>query len=139
VFDPVTANWSAISTSGFTPRSNMAVGVLNGKIYAAGGNNSSNTAVAALEVYDPAADSWTSAPSMTVALGPASGGVINGKFYVAGTSGGSASLQVFDGTNWSAVSAPAQALSDAAAGVLNNAQTYMLMIRSQIRGAIRPA
>jgi len=57
---------------------------------------------------------------LTVPLGPATGGVIKGQFYVVGISGGTASVQLFDGNSWSALTTPTQPLADAAAAVLNN-------------------
>src|SRR6266849_5931360 len=99
----------------------MAVGVINGKIFVAGGNDSAGQPVAPVEVYDPGSYTWSSlGVSPMPALGPATGAVINGKFYVVGISGGNASVQLFDGNNWSAVTTPTQALADAGAAVLNN-------------------
>src|SRR5258708_19668572 len=60
VYNPGNDSWSAISLTGFTPRRNMAVGVINGKIYVAGGNDSAGQPVAPVEVYDPGSYTWAS-------------------------------------------------------------------------------
>jgi hypothetical protein len=49
-----------------TARWNAAAGVINGKLYAAGGWNGTTTFVT-LEVYDPATNSWETKVSMSAA------------------------------------------------------------------------
>ena len=63
-------------------RSDLRVAVVNGKIYAIGGNTQ-NGVVGVNEVYDPATDSWTTEAPMPTAAAVASG-VFNNKIYFAG-------------------------------------------------------
>jgi N-acetylneuraminic acid mutarotase len=65
-----------------TVRWNAAGGVINGKLYVAGGW--SGVSLATLEVYDPATNTWATKAPMTTARDGAAGGVINGKLYVVG-------------------------------------------------------
>jgi N-acetylneuraminic acid mutarotase len=54
---------------------------------------------AALYIYDPVSDSWTSGASMPAARTTASGGVVNGRFYVTGgssTTGTDNPLVIYD-------------------------------------------
>jgi N-acetylneuraminic acid mutarotase len=69
------------------PRGNPAVGVVGGKIYAAGGivGESSTDAV---DRYDPLLDEWSPVPSLPVPLSAASAAGLGGKLYVAGGSVG---------------------------------------------------
>lgn len=65
-----------------TQRGSSAVGVIDGKIWVAGGlrNGSRND----VSFYDPAADTWTDGPPLLQLRDHACGGVIGGKLYVAG-------------------------------------------------------
>ena len=119
VYDPISNKWSAISSTGFTARSNAPAIPLNGKIYVAGGNDGNGMPLKTVEIYDPGTDSWSSGPSLASAAGPASGGVVNGMPYLVSMSGGNAIVQKFDGTNWTIVNST-EAVGDAAAAVLNN-------------------
>ncbi len=60
------------------------MGVINGKLYVAGGRNAAGTAVATLHVYDPATNTWSTKAPMPSARFWAAGQVINGKLYVLG-------------------------------------------------------
>ena len=86
MYDPVTNTWTA-KASALTTRALAGGGVINGKLYVVGGCVGSDCRIGvtnALEVYDPAANSWTSlAPIPTARYGAATG-VINGRLYVAG-------------------------------------------------------
>lgn len=66
-----------------TVRWGAASGVINGKLYVAGGWNGANS-LATLEVYDQATNTWATKASMSIARDGAAGGVINGKLYVVG-------------------------------------------------------
>ena len=120
VYNPASNTWSAISSTGFTARSNAAAIPLNGKIYVAGGSDGSGMPLKTVEIYDPGTDSWTTGVSLNRAAGPASGGVINGTLYVVSIASGDAVVQSFNGTMWTTVNDSAQAVGDAAAAVLNN-------------------
>ena len=69
VYDPVTDSWSLKAVDPVL-RGETAAGVINNKIYVAEGwggqyGSDSNVPLTALEIYDPATDSWTAgAPSL---------------------------------------------------------------------------
>ncbi|OGA03760.1 MAG: hypothetical protein A3H35_13370 [Betaproteobacteria bacterium RIFCSPLOWO2_02_FULL_62_17] len=86
VYDPATNAWTT-RTQHVIGSGNIA-GLLSGMIYVA---KSTDT-----EVYNSAADTWSSLSPMSVARSYAAGGVINGTFYVAGgniATGGTAALE----------------------------------------------
>jgi hypothetical protein len=86
VFDAVANSWSNAAPM-HVARNNMAVGVINGKIYVAGGGGGGlnyNKQYNSLEVYDPAVNAWTLKSSMPTARYQTGGVAINGKFYVVG-------------------------------------------------------
>ena len=123
VYDPATNSWSA-KASMTTARFDMAVGVINGKLYVAGG--STGSVVGALEVYDPATNSWSSKAMMPTARSGAGAGVINGIFYVAGGSasgGPSMTLEAYNavGDSWSTLASFGAAQPLAGGAVLNGA------------------
>ena len=66
-----------------TARAEAASGAINGQLYVAGGNASTQT-LAVLEVYDPSTDTWSTKALMPVAIYSAASAVINGRLYVAG-------------------------------------------------------
>ena len=81
IYDPATDRW----TSGApmpTPRSGLMTAVINGKLYAIGGNNGAS--LATVEIYDPATNTWTTGtPEPTARYGGAAG-IIGSKIYVTG-------------------------------------------------------
>lgn len=99
-YDPVTDTWtdcdtdSNLATNNCAPmptaRDDLTSSVVNGKIYAIGGIDTSFTAVTTVEEYDPASNTWTNcgtsapgngcAPTPTVAVGTSH--VVGGKIYV---------------------------------------------------------
>jgi uncharacterized protein (TIGR03437 family) len=98
VYDPQANSWSDVAPMRFQHANTAAVGVINDKIYVAGGNGP-NMNQTELEVYDPAANAWTQLASMSVPRNHTAGGVINGKFYVAGGRPGAtaaSALEVYD-------------------------------------------
>jgi N-acetylneuraminic acid mutarotase len=86
-----------------TARQELATAVLNGKIYAIGGYDSSGTPTNIVEVYDPTTNTWTSAHPIPRALHHNSAAVAAGKLYSFG--GPSTDTFVYDELNdsWSAV------------------------------------
>lgn len=81
-YNPATDTWTSLASMP-TARYQLAAGVINGKIYAAGGTDNTNT-LTTVESYDPVANTWTTAASMlTAAYGP-NAGVINNTFILAG-------------------------------------------------------
>jgi len=64
-----------------TPRSAGGTGVIDGKVYVAGGRPPHGSDFA---VYDPATDSWTTLPNVPTQRNHLGVGAIDGKLYVAG-------------------------------------------------------
>ena len=88
-----------------TSRSSVAVSVINGKLYVAGGvrgpHGCCDTDAGALEVYDPLNNTWTPKAPMSQPRSGAKSAVINGKLYVVGgysygLSADLATLEVYD-------------------------------------------
>ncbi len=88
-YDPVTDTWTEKANMP-TYRTALSTSTLDGKIYAIGGyvpGVSGYPGVATVEVYDPATDTWTTAPDMpTGRFGPRTS-VVDGKIYVIGGMG----------------------------------------------------
>ena len=123
VYDSVNNTWSPVTSMHFQHDATPAVGVIDDKIYVAGGAGVGVTQ-REVEVYDPAADTWTNLAPMRVARNHVSGGVINGKFYAAGGRGSidaPTALEVYDPqTNaWSTLADMPTGRSGTAAGVVN--------------------
>lgn len=98
VYNPQNNSWSEVAPMRFQHGNTAAVGVINDKIYVAGGTGS-NMNQTELEVYDPALNTWTQLASMSVPRNHTAGGVINGKFYVVGGRPGdiaARALEVYD-------------------------------------------
>ena len=88
-YDPSTDSWKTKSEMPSARRS-LTTSALDGKIYAIGGyvpDVPGHAGVATVEVYDPATDTWTSAPSMPTARFAPRSGVVDGKIYVIGGMG----------------------------------------------------
>ena len=93
VYDPATNSWTS-KTGMPTPRTTVAAGAINNKIYVAGGMQQCGpcTPLSVLEIYDVATDTWTTGAPMPGVASHTSGAIVNGKFYVVGGSNGSAAL-----------------------------------------------
>ena len=76
VYDPNGNAWSARASSHYVHSRTAAVGVINNKIYVAGGEGTPSQRE--LEVYDPVANTWTVKAPMRVPRNHTTGGVING-------------------------------------------------------------
>lgn len=84
--------WNPATETAWTPRAAMpggtqrgsaVTGVIDGKIYVAGGLRGG--AVNELSVYDPATNAWTGGlPALPMTRDHGCGGVVNGKLYVIG-------------------------------------------------------
>jgi N-acetylneuraminic acid mutarotase len=125
VYDPVSNTWSAVAPMNSLHNATPAVGVINDKIYVAGGVNLLGVSTPEVEVYDPAANTWTNLAPMRVARNHLAGGVINGKFYAVGGRGSadaSTDLEVYNPqTNaWSTLADMPTGRSGIAAGVVND-------------------
>jgi N-acetylneuraminic acid mutarotase len=94
------------------PRNAFATAVVNGRIYVIGGDDPTAgiipaPAVDRVDVYDPGADTWSTAPAMPVAAKGHAAVAIGSRIYVTGgysqTAPGLRTLQVFDTTtgSWS--------------------------------------
>jgi len=124
VYEPVSNTWSAVAPMNSLHDATPAVGVINDKIYVAGGVNPAGMSTQGVEVYDPAANTWTNVASMRVARNHLAGGVSNGKFYAVGGRGSTdapTALEVYDPqTNaWSTLADMPTGRSGIAAGVVN--------------------
>jgi N-acetylneuraminic acid mutarotase len=76
-----------------TPRCDLAVAVVDGRIFAIGGRSGAS-ALAAVEVYDPAADRWEARAPLPAARTGIAAAALDGKLYVVG--GLSAAVDVYD-------------------------------------------
>ena len=109
-----------------TARSGSATGVIDGKIYVAGGSTASGQALANLEAYDPKSDSWEVKPPMSAPRWGLASGIIDGKYYVvmggSPTPNGSVKTEEYDpATNqWILKSDMPNPGWGVAAGVINN-------------------
>jgi len=88
VFSVVEPPWATKSPMP-TTRPGFASAVLGGRIYILGGRDATapvipQPPVTTVEVYDPLTDSWSTAPSMPIAVSEPMAAAINGKLYVVG-------------------------------------------------------
>ncbi|MBU4190054.1 MAG: hypothetical protein KJ886_03545 [Candidatus Thermoplasmatota archaeon] len=98
-YDTSNDMWTA-KASMPTARADLAVGVVNGKIYAIGGNHydeygESEEDYSLVECYDPSTDSWSKEASMSAARTNFGVCVVNNKIYaIGGVTGTSAAYSV---------------------------------------------
>ena len=98
VFNPATGTWAGAASMP-TGRRTMAVGVINGKLIAMGGESGpGSTAFAQNEQYDPTTNSWTSLAPMPTGRHGMAYGVIDGKVYTAagGPTAGAAFINIVE-------------------------------------------
>jgi len=122
-YDPMLDAWSPIASMNFQHGSTAAVGVINDKIYVAGGAGG-GMQQNEVEVYDPAANTWTNLAPMSVPRNHTGGGVINGKLYVvAGRDSTDAptALEVYDPQSnaWTTLASMPTARSGVGVGVVS--------------------
>jgi hypothetical protein len=103
-YNPVYNTWSLGAS---TPSRSFCVGALlpNGLVILAGGEDGSSSPMSSAVLYNPSADSWSSAPPMSTARDLATAAMISAGFLVAGGSnnGGSlSSVEVYNpsANNW---------------------------------------
>ena len=84
MLDLTTGTWTTCSPMP-TARGLAAVGVVDGKIYIVGGQDSES--LGDNQVYDPAADDWDIAAPLAVSRGGIAGGVVDNHLYLAGGAG----------------------------------------------------
>ncbi len=85
VYDPATDQWGPLMAPMITPRSAIAWGTHNNRIYVAGGEergSSFQRTFRAVEAYDPATNRWTALPPMEFPRHGLAGAIINGKFHL---------------------------------------------------------
>jgi N-acetylneuraminic acid mutarotase len=85
VYDPTTNSWTTKAPMP-TPRFAGAGGVLNGRLYVAGGRTgeSGYESVPTLEAYYPATDTWSTRRNMKTARWSTAAAVVNRVLYVLG-------------------------------------------------------
>jgi Kelch motif protein len=81
-----------------TPRHHFGVGVVNGKLYFAGGRQPTNMSLAALQEFDPAMGRWKRLPNMPTGLG--SPGVTAADGMVIVTGGGEDPIHPYEPGGW---------------------------------------
>jgi hypothetical protein len=121
-YNPATDSWTRKAFMP-VPLSNVAAGVIAGKIYVPGGWDGS-TDYTIVQVYNPAADSWTTVAPLPVGLTGPAVAVVDGKLYAIGGKTGSTyqnSCYRYDpATNsWTQRASMNNARSWGAAGVVN--------------------
>lgn len=83
-YDPVTNSWTTKAPMP-TPREGLAVAVVNGTLYAIGGNvGPFGAALNTVEAYNPVTDTWTTKAPMPTTRAWMGTAVLNNKIYVAG-------------------------------------------------------
>jgi N-acetylneuraminic acid mutarotase len=80
-YDPVRNRWTRLPSAP-TKRAALAVGVIKGKLYAAGGANATAGALKTLEIYDFKRRRWSRGPDLSMAREHLAGTVAGGAFYV---------------------------------------------------------
>ncbi len=97
-YDPETDTWTTKSEMP-TARGYHSANVLDGKIYVIGGSSSTpsgGTANLAVEVYEPATDSWTQKGDIPARRGAGFTSVVDGKIYAFGGYGGLGKVHEYD-------------------------------------------
>jgi hypothetical protein len=101
-YDPGRDRWRRLPSAP-TARAALAVGVLGGRLYAAGGADASGP-LATLEIYDFARRRWRTGPDLATARDHLAGAVAGGRFYaLAGRAAGHgnyAVVEAYDPRAW---------------------------------------
>ncbi len=85
VYEPATDQWGPLLAPMITPRSAVAWGTHNNRIYVAGGEQRTSEfqrTFRAVEAYDPATNRWAALPPMEFPRHGLAGAIINGKFHL---------------------------------------------------------
>jgi N-acetylneuraminic acid mutarotase len=122
-YNPQTGIWAPVAPSHFQHGNTAAVGVINDKIYVAGGTGP-GMQQNEFEMFDPPNNHWVILPPMSVPRNHTAGAVINGKFYVVGGRGSAdapTALEVYDpATNaWTILASMPTGRSGIAAAAVN--------------------
>lgn len=78
--------WTTASSTGFTPRQGLSSSVVDGNIYAIGGQDSTFKSMNTLEKYDPMTNTWTTPITKGIfnPRGAGTSNVVDGKIYLIG-------------------------------------------------------
>ena len=87
VYDPAMNAWATVAPM-LTARKMLAAGVVDGKLYALGGDDGKGNILDTMEVYDPDTDTWSTAAPMPTGRHNFAVGVAGGKLYAVGGSSG---------------------------------------------------
>lgn len=125
-YNPVTDTWAALAPIP-NPVYQGAIGVIDGKLYVAGGWNApiSNIPIRNLQIYNPVSNTWSAGTDMPTLSGCSIAGVINRKLYVLtacdGYSGFRKFLHVYDpdSNSWTAKASPPNTHAYAGGGVID--------------------
>jgi N-acetylneuraminic acid mutarotase len=98
IYDPKTGKITTGANNPVPAAGGNASAVMNGKLYIVGGCNDAqcSSPLKAVQVYDPATNSWSSAPDYPHPVDFLSCGSIEGKLYCAGGAGSYADGYVYD-------------------------------------------
>jgi N-acetylneuraminic acid mutarotase len=121
-YDPVSDSWASLAV----PQAHRfpAAGVINGKLYLAGGD-AGPFASPFLDVFDPATGTWAAKAPMPTGRKAPTGSVIAGKFYVVGgvsnTGGYFAANEAYDPAtdSWTTLASVSTALQGMTSGPIN--------------------
>ncbi len=99
VLDPEAGTWTVLASAA-DPREAPGHGIIDGKLYVAGGWGANGKPDPKLEIYDIASNTWTTGPSDPAAFAGAGSAVLDGKLYLVGGCGanicGTTSVSAYD-------------------------------------------
>ena len=84
IYDPATDRWDVAPAALPTQREHLAVTALDDKLYAIAGRWGDEGNLAAFEIYDPSAGTWTRGPDLPTARSGLTAGVLDGRIHVTG-------------------------------------------------------
>ena len=84
VYDPESNTWDASKARIPTKREHLAVAVMDGRLYVVGGRWRGIGNLAALEIYDPATDTWRRGPDMPTPRGGLTAAAAGQQVHVTG-------------------------------------------------------
>jgi len=128
MYDPSTNTWvTKASLPDYIKRSGFVAGVIDGKLYLAGGQKL-GVPTNELLVYDPGQDSWAKGPDLPDVCDGAAGGVTNKKLYVVGgATGGATKNWVYDPAipSWDVTNEPMPEGRNQPTGGVINGELYV--------------